>query len=131
MRATAEEKSIVEAAQRRMRKEESVRSEEWQPLYFKPLKEDPVFERLSRILTEDVDADAKGRIWKVDKDAVAHAHRPYRGALRPTGEVQDYPVDRDARASDAVPAWNKPDVGHDGHIRKSLGKMQMKSIILR
>lgn len=86
MKTAADEKSVVEQGQRQMRKEEKTRDAQWERVFFRNLREDPIFTKLSSIASEGFMIDAGSGIWKVDRDAVASTRKPYHGDLLPTGK---------------------------------------------
>lgn len=133
MRATAEEKLIVENGQRRMRKEESTRGDKWRTLFFQPVSEDPIFEKLSRMVPKDADYGTTRQIWKVDEDAIAKTARPYRGTLSPTGEQHEVVGGGEVQPAEVLSEKENVglDGGADGHVRQTLGRMHSGSVMLR
>ncbi|KAK3078354.1 hypothetical protein LTS18_007730, partial [Coniosporium uncinatum] len=87
MQATSDAKSVLEEAQRAMRKEEEARGETWQPIFFRSERSDPTFEKLANMCGMSYDANRTVGIWKLNADAVEHAKKPYHGDLTPTGRV--------------------------------------------
>ena len=87
MKGTTKAKSTLEDGQRNLRHDEKVRGEPWQPLFFRRKDSDPIFDRLSAFDKRSFIIDPEGGIWKVDRNAVANAKRPYHGALLPTGQM--------------------------------------------
>lgn len=89
MRRIVSEKSIIEHAQRRMRKEEAASGMEWERLFFQRIEEDPVFEELSKISKVGYSIDFAHGLWKADRLAIGRMRSPYRGDLGPTGLSTD------------------------------------------
>ncbi|PSN62143.1 Oxysterol-binding protein [Corynespora cassiicola Philippines] len=89
MKGTSDAKSVVEQAQRKMRKDEQARGEEWQRVFFQRVSEDALFQKLSAEHRESFTIDAAGGIWKVDTDAIRNAQKPYHDALLPAGQVAE------------------------------------------
>ncbi|KAJ0163513.1 Oxysterol-binding -like protein [Colletotrichum tanaceti] len=88
-RATADAKTKIEEAQRRMRAEERTRGEAWEPLFFKsvPAEDHAVFHRLTKGQGVDWqlhDKHTKG-VWKIDEAKRDSIQKPYRGGLTPLG----------------------------------------------
>ncbi|KAF2631058.1 Oxysterol-binding protein [Macroventuria anomochaeta] len=86
MKAAADAKSIVEQGQRQMRKDEIANGTSWKNRFFKSVGRDEVFDTLSKHDTSSFTVDRKGGIWKVDKEAIHTAQKPYHGDLLPTNE---------------------------------------------
>jgi hypothetical protein len=86
MKGAADAKSIVENGQRQMRKDEAASGTTWKNRFFKAVKHDEVFDALAKHDTSSFTVDRKGGIWKVDKEAVQTAQKPYHGDLLPTNE---------------------------------------------
>lgn len=109
MKAVADAKSIVEQGQRQMRKDEAANGTTWKNRFFKPVERDAVFDTLSKHDPSSFTVDRQGGIWKIDKEAVKTAQKPYHGDLLPTnqragasGEGQ-----RDAASGGQAPPQNK------------------------
>jgi len=92
MRGTTNAKSRIEQGQREMRKEEETLGKPWRSLFFKTVRQDPVFEELSLHDPGSYTVDRKGGVWKVDSEAIKNTQKPYHGELLPTngkaGRVQ-------------------------------------------
>ncbi|KAF1928126.1 Oxysterol-binding protein, partial [Didymella exigua CBS 183.55] len=86
MKAAADAKSIVEQGQRQMRKDEAANGTAWKNRFFKTVERDEVFDRLSKHDPSSFRIDRQGGIWKIDKEAVNTAQKPYHGELLPTNE---------------------------------------------
>lgn len=86
MQAAADAKSIVEQGQRQMRKDEAANGTTWKNRFFKPVERDEIFDRLSKHDPSSFTVDRKGGIWKIDKEAVKTAQKPYHGNLMPTNQ---------------------------------------------
>lgn len=86
MKAAANAKSIVEQGQRQMRKVEAANGTTWKNRFFKPVERDGVFDTLSKHDPSSFTVDREGGIWKVDKEAIQTAQKPYHGDLAPTNE---------------------------------------------
>ncbi|KAF3003481.1 hypothetical protein E8E13_004093 [Curvularia kusanoi] len=108
MKTAAAEKSIVEQGQRQMRADEAKNGTTWKSLFFKPVSQDPVFESLSKHDPSSFTVDRQGGIWKVDKDAIQTAQRPYHGELTPTNQ-----------RTGAGGASTRSDASGDHHQRRS------------
>ncbi|KAF2682060.1 hypothetical protein K458DRAFT_419997 [Lentithecium fluviatile CBS 122367] len=87
MKRTANVKSQLEEGQRQLRREEDAQNREWQRIFFHRKDHDPLFDQLSALDRESFTVDLEGGIWKVDKDAIDRAKRPFHGNLFPTGEL--------------------------------------------
>ncbi|KAF2121551.1 hypothetical protein BDV96DRAFT_564540 [Lophiotrema nucula] len=85
MKAVSDEKSVVEEAQRQMRKDEQARGTEFERVFFRKQQSDPLFEKLSAIDKGSFEVDPDGGIWKVDYEAIKNARKPYHGDLIPDG----------------------------------------------
>ncbi|KZM25891.1 uncharacterized protein EKO05_0009176 [Ascochyta rabiei] len=86
MKGAADAKSIVEQGQRQMRKDEAADGTRWKNRFFQDVGRDDVFETLAKHDPGSFTIDRKGGIWKVDKEAVKTAQKPYHGDLLPTNE---------------------------------------------
>lgn len=86
MKGAADAKSIVEQGQRQMRKDEAANGTPWKNRFFKAVERDEVFDSLSQRDPSSFTVDRKGGVWKVDKEAVQAAQKPYHGDLLPTNE---------------------------------------------
>jgi hypothetical protein len=86
MKGAADSKAIIERGQRQMRKEEAANETSWKSLFFQPVDHDPIFDTLSVHGKGSFTVDRAAGIWKVNKDAVQNAKKPYHGDLLPTNE---------------------------------------------
>lgn len=86
MKTVANAKSIVEQGQRQMRKDEAANGKTWKTRFFNAVERDEVFDTLSKRDPSSFTVDRQGGIWKVDKEAVQTAQKPYHGDLLPTNE---------------------------------------------
>ena len=86
MKAAANAKSIVEQGQRKMRQEEAASGAKWEARFFKAVDHDEVYDRLSKRDPSSFTVDRQGGIWKVDKEAIQTAQKPYHGDLTPTNQ---------------------------------------------
>jgi hypothetical protein len=84
MRGVTTAKAQIEEGQRRMRREEEARGEQWKSLFFKRVERDPVFEKLSALDPGSFTLSHGGGLWKVDEEAIKNAKKPYHGDLTPT-----------------------------------------------
>jgi len=118
MKTAASAKSIVEQGQREMRKDEAANGSTWKTRFFKPVDRDEIFDTLSKHDTSSFTVDREGGIWKVDKEAIVTAQKPYHGNLLPTnerttasGEQRDGTSGSEARSRNEAPAV-PPTKGH-------------------
>lgn len=86
MRGTTDSKSRIENGQRQMRKDEEAQGQAWKSVFFQRVQGDPVFDELVVHDTGSFTIGHDGGIWKVDREAVKSARRPYHGDLLPTNE---------------------------------------------
>lgn len=86
MKTAANAKSVVEQGQREMRKDEAANGTKWETRFFKAVDRDEVFDKLSKYDKSSFTVDRAGGIWKVDKEAIKKAQKPYHGNLLPTNE---------------------------------------------
>lgn len=86
MKAAADAKSVVEQGQRQMRKDETASGTSWKNRFFKAVERDEIFDKLSKQDPSSFTIDRQGGIWKIDKEAVQNAQKPYHGDLLPTNE---------------------------------------------
>lgn len=84
MAGTAKAKAVLEQGQRRMRKEEQGSGRSWEPLFFKPQKEDPVAASLYRSILKELKPEDTVAIWKFDEHLWQQdLKKPFHGALTP------------------------------------------------
>jgi hypothetical protein len=109
MKGSTDAKSVVEQGQRQMRKEEAAKGTTWKHRFFKSVERDAVFDKLSQHDPSSFTVDRAGGIWKVDKDAIKTAQKPYHGALLPTNERTGAPGAslRDASSGTRNPPQNE------------------------
>ncbi|KAF1839427.1 Oxysterol-binding protein [Decorospora gaudefroyi] len=86
MKGVTRAKSVVENGQREMRKEEEAQGRQFEPVFFKRVESDAVFERLVTHDTGGFSVDRQAGFWKVDLDALAKASKPFHGDLLPTNQ---------------------------------------------
>ncbi|KAF9694540.1 hypothetical protein EKO04_007451 [Ascochyta lentis] len=86
MKGAANSKSVVEQGQRQMRKDEADNGIIWKTRFFKDVGHDDIFETLAKHDPSSFTIDRKGGIWKVDKEAIHTAQKPYHGELLPTNK---------------------------------------------
>lgn len=86
MGGAASAKLAVEQGQRQMRKDEAASGTTWKSRFFKDTGRDDVFETLSKHDPSSFTVDRQGGIWKVDKEAVQSAQKPYHGDKMPTNQ---------------------------------------------
>ena len=85
MQGTSDEKSKIEEGQRGMRKGEEAGGKRWQPLFFKTVQGDHVFDKLAAGIGAQLDADKTVGVWKFDQEKARTATKPYHGGFRPSG----------------------------------------------
>ncbi|KAJ4245805.1 hypothetical protein NW762_013929 [Fusarium torreyae] len=86
------EKSVVEQAQREMRKEEMAKGEKWQPLLFQnSLRSDDykVFNLLGKVGNMELHSDETLGIWRIDSEALENLQKPYRPGVTPLGYIRN------------------------------------------
>jgi hypothetical protein len=86
MGAVAKSKAMLEDGQRQMRKDEAANGTSWKNRFFETVERDEVFEALAKHDPSSFTVDRKGGVWKVNKEAVQTAQKPYHGDLLPTNE---------------------------------------------
>lgn len=99
MKGTVDAKSKVEEGQRQLRKDEEARGEKWQTVFFRKHNDDSLFRRLAAQDPDSFTVDSSGGIWKLDKDAVENARRPFHGELLPTGQIRNLQNDRTSQGA--------------------------------
>ena len=78
MNTTAHEKSVIEEAQRSLRKKEASESREWDRRFFSRAKSLPLFERLIReVPGGSLEADQTNGIWVFDQEKAKGAKPPF------------------------------------------------------
>lgn len=107
MKGAADSKSILEESQRQMRKDEAANGTRWKSRFFKAVERDEVFENLSKYDTRSFTVDHKGGIWKVDKEAIQTAQKPYHGDLLPTNERTGGSGGSDPKGLNGDQTWSK------------------------
>lgn len=85
IRAAATAKHVLEEAQRHMRKEEAIRGENWNPLFFRSLHRDS--HQVFHLSTKDLewnlaDAQTKG-VWRINDQLLDEIQKPYHGKCTP------------------------------------------------
>jgi hypothetical protein len=106
IKGVTDAKSTVEEGQRHLRREEQKRGAEWAPVFFKRQTRDSVFQKLSPLSNHGYNVDEAGGIWKVNKDAILNARRPYHGEILPTGECSSpHSSNNPNREANDVAAW--------------------------
>ena len=85
MRGTSEAKSIIEKAQREMRKQEQAEGKVWEALFFSRADSDPAFEKLAAPNGEQLHPEMTNGIWRFDEEKFQKAKMPFRGDLTPSG----------------------------------------------
>jgi hypothetical protein len=86
MKGTSDAKAVIEEGQRGMRAKEESNGTEWQQVFFRREKEDPVFKKLCAMVKDDYDVDYSGGIWEPNVDAIANTQRPFHGGVTPAGK---------------------------------------------
>lgn len=85
MKATSHAKSIIEEAQREMRKKEKADGKEWIPKFFSAVDNNPAFEKLAAPHGEILRPEMTSGIWKFDEKKFKDAKPPFHGDLTPWG----------------------------------------------
>jgi oxysterol-binding protein-related protein 9/10/11 len=85
MQGTSDAKSIIEEAQREMRKKEEAEGREWDPHFFSRAHGDPAFEKLAAPHGEHLHPDMTNGIWRFDEEKFKKAKVPFHGNLIPWG----------------------------------------------
>lgn len=85
MHGTSSAKSIVEKAQREMRKQEKAEGRQWDPKFFTRVERAPLFERLAAPHGEQLRPEMTSGIWRFDEDKFRTARVPFHGELKPCG----------------------------------------------
>ncbi|KAL1655884.1 hypothetical protein SLS61_001447 [Didymella pomorum] len=108
MKTVASAKSVLEQGQRQMRKDEAASGTTWKNRFFKTVERDEIFDKLSKQDPSSFTVDRQGGIWKVDKEAIQSARKPYHGDLLPTNERTGATggSQRDAASGDLNPPQN-------------------------
>ncbi|KAF2834971.1 oxysterol binding protein-like protein [Patellaria atrata CBS 101060] len=80
MDATSREKSLIENAQREMRKKEKEENREWERRFFTRKETSPVFEALVKKggLQEELDLDKTSGVWAFDSEKASSVKPPFR-----------------------------------------------------
>ncbi|CAN8106539.1 unnamed protein product [Discula destructiva] len=84
---TVSEKSKLEQAQRRMRAEEKIKGEKWEPLLFtsREGKRHDIFHQLAQGTSWQLHDEKTKGVWRVDDAKLKSAQKPFRGELSPLG----------------------------------------------
>ena len=77
MDATSAEKSLIENAQRDLRKKEKDEGRDWERRFFSAAKQYSIFEQLAKAIGEVVDADKTGGVWAFDAEKAKNARPPF------------------------------------------------------
>lgn len=85
MRGTTMEKSKIEEAQRALRKKEAAQGTEWEPLFFSPRGDDPIFDDLASAVGWRIEKEKTKGVWKANREKAENAQKPYHGTLTPLG----------------------------------------------
>ncbi|KAF2734996.1 Oxysterol-binding protein [Polyplosphaeria fusca] len=147
MKGVSDQKSVVEKGQREMRKQEQDSSLEWKAVFFQKHSGDELFDTLSAVDKASFEVDPEGGIWKVDKDALKTAQKPYHGELVPDGSVfrvtgddgaarkthssteQPQPTERRTVETPSTHAKPTPAVDHDAEAREKLERIQIEELL--
>jgi hypothetical protein len=84
MKGVTTAKNVIENGQRQMRKDEGVKEEQFKHVFFKRVERDPVFDSLVQHDKGAFTVDEASGFWKVDKEAVKNASKPFHGGLTPS-----------------------------------------------
>lgn len=85
MQGTNDAKSIIEKAQREMRKKEQAEGRKWEAKFFSRADSDPAFEKLAAPHGEQLHPEMTNGIWRFDEEKFRKAKLPFRGNLTPSG----------------------------------------------
>lgn len=88
MQGTSAAKSIIEKAQRVMRKEEEAARRKWEPLFFSRVANDPAFQKLAAPHGKELRPEMTNGIWRFDQETYRKTKVPFHGDLIPSGPKQ-------------------------------------------
>lgn len=114
MKTTANAKSLIEQGQREMRKEEESSGKKWKSTFFQSVQSDPIFDKLSVHDNGSFVVDREGGVWKVDRDAVRDAKKPYHGDLLPTNQRTGHAVVGEPEHLDDLQEQHRSDAAVNG-----------------
>ncbi|KAF2758680.1 Oxysterol-binding protein [Pseudovirgaria hyperparasitica] len=83
MQGVSDAKSKVEQGQRQMREDEKGSGREWTPVFFTRADNVPVFDQLQTVWDTKTPIEPKGGMWRIDKEKVESAKRPFHGDMTP------------------------------------------------
>ncbi|KAL1855329.1 hypothetical protein Daus18300_011146 [Diaporthe australafricana] len=87
MTGTAKAKSVIEQGQRAIRKDEAREAREWEPLFFRPEKQDKLATELYRSILKELRPEDTVALWKFDQELWDRGiQKPFRGQLSPDNE---------------------------------------------
>ncbi|KAI7523853.1 Oxysterol-binding protein, partial [Hortaea werneckii] len=86
MQGVADNKSVLENAQREMRKQSDTSEEAWEAVFFNKQKDNEVAQKLLSVVGESFDPKETCGAWKFDAQGAAKLGRPWRGNLTPYGD---------------------------------------------
>jgi oxysterol-binding protein-related protein 9/10/11 len=86
MQGTSAAKSVIEKAQREMRKREKAEGRQWDPKFFTRVDRAPLFDRLAAPHGELLQPEMTSGIWRFDEEKFRMARVPFHGELKPWGE---------------------------------------------
>lgn len=85
MQGTSAAKSVIEKAQREMRKREEAEGGKWEAKFFTTVDNAPLFERLAVPHGEQLQSDMTDGIWRFDDEKFRKTRVPFHGTLTPWG----------------------------------------------
>ena len=85
LQRVADEKSMLETAQRELRKRPETGEEGWKALFFTKEASHPIAEKLLSEVGQDLDVQSTLGVWKFNRSAASSLQRPWRGDLTPFG----------------------------------------------
>jgi hypothetical protein len=132
MKGVTTAKNVIENGQRQMRKEEEAKGEQFKHVFFQRVERDPVFDKLVKHDKGAFTVDEAGGFWKVDREAVKNASKPFHGGLTPSNEQvggAQKPAHRNSASSRVTGASNgaprEDNVRHDaGRYDSGLNRAQ-------
>jgi hypothetical protein len=136
MKGVTNAKNVIENGQRQMRKDEEGKGEEFEHVFFKRVERDPIYDKLVNHDKGAFTVDEAGGFWKVDKEAVKNASRPFHGGLTPSNDTRRSADQSNGLTGGAAVSNNgalrddevsQHDAGrHDGNLNKASSGPKME-----